>query len=394
MKYLFCSLTPFGFLCPAIGIARALQQRGHEVAFVTGLPGEPLLHLAGLRRIPRGTVDGPSFQIHCLGHPAEILQQIRHIKYAVDTFIPDVLVGQQLTMSAVIAGKRHQIPVACIGLASYIWPTNEPSDYYPAAYHELLAEDYADTFALYRLLCEMFALPTAETSYNETPFLGDLFLLQSVPELEGDVHCLPDRVHLVGACEWNPPQHDAELQQWLEEALAANIPVLYLQMGTTFQVPSAWACITGVLSRQPIRVVASVGRMTHSPGTLPANFFVRNHISQEQVLPYARAVISSSTTTAVLGAFSHGLPLLLIPGDGGEQTHLLLRCLRTGAAIGLSPSKITHEILAQKIDELLNNGELCRNGERMRQAFARAGQTAGAADLLEKLVSVPSSRSS
>jgi UDP:flavonoid glycosyltransferase YjiC (YdhE family) len=390
MKYLFCSFTNFGFLCPAISIARALQQRGHEVAFVTGPAAQGVLQQAGLKRIPRGPEDGPSFQIEQVGHPAEILRQIRHIEYALDTFAPHVLIGQQLTMSAIIAGKRHHLPVATLGLSTYPWPTDVVHGYYPPTYHEVIADHYKQMLDLYHSLCEMFSLPTSQTSYNETPLIGDLFLLQSVPELEGDVRCLPDRVCLIGACEWNPPQNDHELQVWLQEAIAADVPIFYLQVGTTFQLPNPWPYLAEVLGKQAVRVVASVGRMTCPPETIPANFFVRNHVSQGLVLPFADAVISSSTTTSVLGAFTQGLPLLLIPGDGGEQTDLTLRCLHAGAAIGISPTRITNEILAQKIDELLNSAELRRNTERMHRAFSQAKGPQEAADLLEEFAAVPS----
>ena len=50
----------------------------------------------------------------------------------------------------------------------------------------------------------LFGLRPSVRSYTESPLLGDAFL-QSTPTLEGDIDQLPDRVHLVGACVWEPP---------------------------------------------------------------------------------------------------------------------------------------------------------------------------------------------
>jgi MGT family glycosyltransferase len=386
MKYLFCSLSSYGFLYPAIGIAQILQERGHEVAFVTGPTMQSLLDKVQMKRIARGPQDGLSFQVQELGNPLEIARQIRHLEYAVQTFAPDVLVGQQLTVSAIVIAERHHLPIASIGLSSYIWPTDVPSrSYMTPIYHEFIVERYTEIMLAYRFSRAMLSLPDCQASYNDTPIIGDLFLLQSVPELEDGAHHLPDRVHLVGTCEWNAPQHDPELQRWLDASADTHLPILYLQLGTTFRFPNVWDYVTEVLGAQPVHVAASVGRMSVAPSAIPDNFFVRDHLPQGQVLPYAQGVISSSTTTSVLGALSHGLPLLLIPGDGGEQTDLMIRCMQARVAIGISPMKITTETFTRKVRLLLEDAELRKNGAQMRQAFARAAGPRGAADLLEQL---------
>ena len=124
MRFLFCSLASHGFVYPAIGIAEVLRRRGHKVAFVTDLTCRDTLGQAGFARIPRGNTDGPSFQVKHWAEPLAVAIQVKHIEYALEQFNPDVMLGQQLTLGPLIAGDRHRLPVAMLGLAAYLWPAS------------------------------------------------------------------------------------------------------------------------------------------------------------------------------------------------------------------------------------------------------------------------------
>ena len=401
MRFLFSSLTNYGSLGPSIAIAQQLRQRGHEIAFVTGPAMAPLLEQVGLRRIPRGAQDGPSFSVEFTANPLDQARQVKHIEYAMQQFAPDVLVGQAMAFGAVLAGARHKLPAAVIGLASNILLTQRylswlPPEFrsYPVVrmagmepYEKMIVERHARLMESYNICCEMLWLPKRELEpYEQTPLIGDLHLLQSVPELEVPVELLQDQTHLVGSCTWGFGGADPQLEQWLSEARASGEPILYTQPGRVFNSPGFWHPMREALGNRPVRVVASTGRLDGEIGELPSNFFVRPHVSQELVLPHAQAVISSSTTTSVLGALNQGLPLLLVPGGGGgEQSDMSLRCLAAGVAVHLHPMEVTRESFGQKVDELLSSASLRDNARRLQQAFARAPGSAGAAELLERL---------
>lgn len=388
MRYLFASLSSYGFLLPAIAIARALERRGHSVAFVTDPSMGHALRQAGMERIPRVPQDGRSFQIELAGHPLETVRQVKHLEHAVETFQPDVLVGHELALGPLIAGERHGIPTAMVGLAAFIWPSEASMLHGTAGFYEWVVERYEGFLDSYRVTRETFQLPPRTfEGHDQNPLLGDLFLLRTVAELEGDPESLPSRVHLVGDCAWSSTAPEPELEAWLEDARASGLPILYAQPGRFFEKQGFWEALADALDGQPVLVAASVGRMDRKTSRIPSNFFVRDHVPQELVLPHATAVLCTSTTTAVLGALTHGLPLLIVPGGGGgEQTDLAFRCQSRGVAYHLKAADVNAERLGALIQELLiPETPARRNALRMRDAFAAAGGVEQAADLLERL---------
>ena len=386
MRFLFCALASHGFVYPAIGIAQVLRQHGHEVAFVTDLTFSDTLRQAGFARIPRGQTDGPSFQIALWGEPLAVAIQVKHIEYALEQFSPDVMLGQQLTFGPLIAANRHRLPVAILGLAAYLWPASAALlRRAPRSERERrLVWRYAAMMDQYNHSIDLFMLKRNHANHRETPLLGDLFLLQSVPELEGNVHEFPRQIHLIGACLWESLRVDAELIHWLEQAHAAQKPVIYVQPGQSFQAPGFWPHLLTALADRPVCVVASVGRMDSDIGAIPGNFFVRDHASQGIVLPRAQAVICSGHTTTVLGALTHGLPSLLMPNGSGTED-ITERCQHAGAAISLAPSTVTAELLQHAVETLLHCSSLRQNAQTLQQAFAQVNGLERAADLLEQL---------
>lgn len=398
MKFLFCCLASHGFVYPAIGIALALRQRGHEVAFVTSPAFQETLAQVGIERIPCGVKDGLSFQVDTFIHPLFVMRQIGHIEYALKRFAADVLVGNELALGPLIAGKRFSLPVAVVGLAAYLLPTSESTlELAQVNITKSLVWPYDEMMQIYNNAYELFQLPPSQVrdipaciagassdfvNHKELPLLGDLFMLQSVPELEGNVDALPPRVHLVGACLWELPQTDIELVTWLQESVTSSEPIIYVQHGKFYN--SFWSCLIQSLKEQPLRVAAAVGRMNGEVGMISSNFFVRHHIPQGLVLRYARAVISNGHTTPVLGALTYGLPSLLFPVKNGTD-EIAERCQYAGAAICLPPGAVSVETLGRAVQELLSSSKLRQNAQSLQSAFMKMNGSERAADLLEVL---------
>lgn len=387
MKFLFCSLSSYGFIYPAIGIAKTLRQRGHEVIFITSATFSKIISRAGFESITCAEKDNPGFQVWNWGEPFAVAIQVKYIEYGIKSFTPDVIVGQQLTIGPLITRKLHNIPVAILGLAAYLLPACESLlNRSPQTESEKrLVWRYEVMMQAYNQACELFGLSHSFANFRETPLLGDLFLLRSVPELEGNIDILPDRVHLVGDCLWEPFLFDDKLICWLKKFDTSTNPLIYVQPGRSFQEPKFWSYLVDALKNRLVRVVASVGRMDGEIGEIPKNFFVRNHVSQGLILPKAKAVISSGHTTSVLGAITHKLPSLIIPRGSGTED-IAERCQRAGGAICLSLSHVTAETMREAVDKLLDCLQLQKNAQLLQQAFVKANGLDRTADLLELLV--------
>lgn len=386
MRYLFASLASHGFVYPSIGIGQALRARGHDVAIATGPGFDPVIEQAGLERIPSGERDHQSFQVEWCWHALSVVMQVKHIEYAIERFRPDVLIGNQLTIGSFVAADRQAVPLAVLGMSAYLSPLSDA-----LMERSPLTEDeqrivwrYQEIVEFYNKVRRQLRLPAWEDHPEESRLLGDLFLLQSVPALEGNTDALPARVHCVGSCLWEPEQRDEELSTWLEAATQSGEPLLYVQHGRAFNVPPFWPYLQEALGGKPVRVAAALGRMNADAEAAPSNFFVRGHVPQQIAMQHAQGVVSGGNTTVVLGALTHGLPSVLVP-SGGEQVDVAQRCERAGVALTLAPNDVTAETIGHAVNEILSNESLRARSTSLQQAFAAVNGFERAAELLETL---------
>jgi UDP:flavonoid glycosyltransferase YjiC (YdhE family) len=243
-RFLFCSLSSPGFLFPAVGIGVALRKRGHTVAVLTDPAHSALLEHQGLELIHCDGQSGTCFRVELWGKLASVALQVKLLEKAMKTFPPDVIVGQQLTLAPLIVRERLKVPVGIIGFFTSLWPKWPPLvDDAPAqciAHKNWLFEEM---LKLYNASRSLFQLPHYPLSARELPFTGDLFMLRTIRELEGDISHLPEQVHLVGSCLWDNEQENDELEAWLREEAWSDRPVLYIQHGRLFDKPHFWPAL-------------------------------------------------------------------------------------------------------------------------------------------------------
>jgi UDP:flavonoid glycosyltransferase YjiC (YdhE family) len=227
----------------------------------------------------------------------------------------------------------------------------------------------------------VFRLPEVRADGADLPFLGDLFMLRTVPELQRELSELPPQVHAVGACLWEPP---CEASVWDVLRAASKEPIVYVQHGRTFGGPGFWPQLVEALDGRPVRLVASIGRMDQAVGTVPANFVAHDHIPQGLVLPHASAVISTGNSSIVLAALVHALPNVLVP-IGGETPDNAEKLAEAGCAIRLEAAGLTPGAVREAVEEALASDELARGCRRAQRALARLDGFDHAADLVEQL---------
>ncbi|MDJ0729703.1 MAG: hypothetical protein QNJ33_06885 [Crocosphaera sp.] len=386
MKFLFCSHSNYGSIYPAIGVAKRLHNRGHKILFLTSSKLGKMIKKSGFELVPCAEKDNLGFRIYSWFKPSTVAIQVKYLEDAIKQFAPDVIVGQNLTLGPLITRRLYDIPVAILGLAAYLYPASESllKRSPQTESEEQLVWRYGEMMKTYNEACQLLKLSPSSANYRETPLLGDLFLLRTVPELEGNINTLPKQVHFVGDCLWEPSVFDTQLSAWLQQLEDAKKPLIYVQPGRSFEDPKFWPYLVDALKNRPVSVVASVGRMDGEIGEIPDNFFIRKHIPQGLILPKAKAVISSGHSTAVLGAITHGLPSLIIPCGSGTED-IAERCQNAGVSISLSPFEMTAETIGKAIDQLLDSSNFQTHCKVLQQAFIKMNQKNKAVHLLEQL---------
>jgi MGT family glycosyltransferase len=385
MKILFCSFDSPGHLFPQIGLALELRERGHEVAFATGHSARDTLAEAELDRIPRGVTDGDSFSLPTWFKPLRVAVDVKHVEHAIRCFAPDRLVTQQLCQAPLLVRERVRIPVAVMGLFSYLWPVRRPVSPGRFASREPTRRWRLEDGTRYlNEARELFRMAPLTAEGGESWLRGDAFMLRAVPELEPELEALPPGVRLVGPCLWEPPHGPAEWEALRHRFPDPDAAVLYVQQGSTFKSPGFWSVLVEALAGQPLQVVASTGRMDKPVGDLPPNFLAEPHVPQGLVMRHARAVVSGGTTTPVLGALAHGLPSVLVP-SGGETLDNAEKVAMAECALSLNAAELTPQSLLHAIDQMIADGPMRRRCAAMQGALARMGSFGVAADLVEQL---------
>jgi len=187
---------------------------------------------------------------------------------------------------------------------------------------------------------------------------------------------------------WEPANTDTDtdtdLEEWLVEAEASGLPIVYVQQGRSFNIPSFWPYLVTALKGEFCKVVASVDKMTCSQGEVPSNFFVRDHIPQCKVMQFTHVVVSSANTTSFLGALTAGIPALFVPA-GGEQHDLAHLAKSAGVGSVLSPYELSPEVIQDEMERLLVVPSFREKAQLFKAAFARIGGFDRVVDLLERM---------
>lgn len=400
MRYLFCVLASHGYVYPAMGLALSLQERGHDVAFVTGDTFQPTLKEAGIQTILYPGPDKTSFQVPHWGDMGEVLRQVQHTTFACESYSPDIVVCSQLAIGPLIVARRLNLPVAVLGFAAYPWPTTyvpyeQQTDLQKGRWwlHDAMLKTYDMVYN--RVIGYPFRNNSlSDGFYQQSPLLGDLYLLRSVPELETQVDTLPPKVHFVGDCNWEPlTSMDEEFLTFVSEAAQNQTPMIFVQYFIGGGIPDYLPSLAEAFRDQPVRFVVATGH--HDISLEAPNFLVRKFVPHTSIMPYTQLVVNPGTSSVMLGALTHGCPLLLFPFSS-EHPEIAERCVQAGVALCLSPfdrytgtplpENITPEKVRQAVYTLIApDSPYKHRASQLQSTFSELRELQTAVNLLEQL---------
>lgn len=381
LKYLFCTNGNFGSLGPSIALAKELVRRDHQVAFVSEPDTQRWLNNEKLTYITNGSQRPSGFSARLWYDTASVIMQCAYILDAARAFVPDVLVGHQLTLGPYIMREVLSVPLAVIGLAAWMYPTRSGS----GLWLQRNESEWRHREFVARLNEARGSLSMApvDADSEESPVQGDLFLLRSVPALEHNIGDLPSRIHLVGALLNPLPKPIPDLDRWLSDCEGRRC--LYVQEGRTFDGPRFLDRVIEAFADTSVRVIVDFANTDGGlPQRWPPNFFAQAAISESAVVHRASAFLTTGHSTTVLSALSNGIPLLLFP-NGSGTTDISARCLAAGVAIVSDAASIAQAQLKRYVDALCSDPCLREAAERIQCEFAAYHAPTIAANLLEEL---------
>lgn len=385
MRVLLCPLSDRGYLYPAIAVGRELSGRGHEVHAIARATAAPALGFAGLPLLPaedfgsQGALNVSHWIDHVPAQYTTVLRAARQVR-------PDVLVTSVLCLGSLLAAEVLDVPVVVLGFAAHIWNYRcgaEAESASPLGIPAGRAGISREMLRLYGEAREHIGLAPRTARGDHEPYLGTVTLLRGHPELEYPGAVLPDRVHHVGPCTWEPPAEPgwvAEVEQHLDRV---GKPVVYVHLGRTFGGVSPWARLNAVFAAGAFQALVEQGRSAEPAPDPKADILLVRTPWMGPLIERGEMVLTSGTSAPVLNALLRGRPLGVSP-NGSEQPLLAQACIRAGVAVHIPP--VVSGNPAAVLHNMRDDMQLRRRAARLGRALADLGGSARAADFVEGVV--------
>jgi len=182
--------------------------------------------------------------------------------------------------------------------------------------------------------------------------------------------------------------HNVRLQTAGPATVPEGRPLVYFSLGTIFDLESGdlFERVVAALGTLPVDAVATVGRRLDplALGPAPANVRIERYIQHAELLPSCSLVVSHGGSGSVLGALSHGVPLVVLP-LGADQPLNADRCRETGVGRVVDAVTADPAAIAEAIAAVLADPSYRLAAERLQAELNAFAPPAGAIGLLEQL---------
>ena len=401
-RILFTVTPAAGHLHPTIPIALAMQARGHDVRYCTGLSKVALLERQGLpaTAILRGRADTPEQITHPVGadrdtyNPLKIYREIRHFLDLMEDGVvemealiagwrPNLVVTDFSTPIGVALANRNGLPwvttctvPSCIrtrtGVPIFLGGLSRPRhvghrlrDRGGRGLHELLRGGLTLAFRdRWRRLGIQLNLPGGgDGLYSPYAILG-----LAPHELEYPRTDWPRQLHWVGPVEWSTaPPLDAASLRFLDSAA----PAVFVTFGSEWfpAKERMLRMICQTLSGLDVRTVVTGGGAVDLADLALPNVHLLPYAPYPAVLARVDAVIHHGGSGITYATLQAGRPALIIP-DGKDQPDNAQKVAEIGAGLRLNPRVATPARLRAAVMRLLHEPHFCAAAQRMAQKLA------------------------
>lgn len=323
-KYLWLSHSSGGNLPPSLGVARALRDGGHDIAFVGRPEMAERVGAEGLRAIvlpsayaqydkfPQGH---PMARIACALTSPAVCDDIRAV---IAQEAPDVIIVDAMFPAALVAASESDVPSVMFCHTFFYRQLDEWQD----VFNKIGALHAGAGFAPW---------PDRETLWKAQ----DHILVTSAGDL--DDAPLPgwDHVQHVGPVLDNETVAKEVDLPWPD---ADDTPLVLLSLSTT-ELASAERLQTALeaLGDLPVKVFAtSSPQIDPASLNVPGNAHVERYAAHDPILARAALTVTHGGHGTMMRALRHGVPMVIIPGMPHDQVPNGALMEKHGAGIKLA----------------------------------------------------------
>lgn len=355
---------------PAIGLAVALDARGHDVSWLCDATTSDLVAETDLPTIindvPQvGYISGWVQQLPDMEHPPNPFMEwanlaLEGVNDAVARFSPDVIVSSLFCMGlADLLASQLGVP----------WCFVNPSFYFGEGSQTTWDDDWYGSIVP-RLARECFS-PLANRA--------NLVLHATDPIFDFEPARLPASHHYVGFLLWEPP---------------TAAPILLDEPGDPWALVSAstarpadeatmlHAAIEG-LAEHPVRPILTAPKGDIA-GDISGAASVVGHIPHSLILQRSTISVNQASAGIVSKCLTFGVPMVLLPWDA-DQPGVATRAGAIGVATTVPRDAVTPEAVSQAVEVVLNQRSFRSAARDVAATLSTRNPARTAAELVEQL---------
>jgi MGT family glycosyltransferase len=377
-RYLVVTLPLAGHVYPALGLARELAARGHEVAWAgSEMMLRPLVG-PDANVFPTGSrlfrEQGGSGMAAIKSLWARFI--VPYAKFilpgvdrAVRAFEPDMLLVDQHAAAGAIVAHRHGLPWATLAVSAM--ELTQP--------YRSLPKVTGWTDELLRMLWTRAGLPAREfVDPRNSPYL---VLAYFTPTLVGR-RAFDEHVRLVGPMLTARPGAPDFPYDWLDpdrKHVLVTMGTLAKELATDFY----GRAIDGLAPLGEKIQTIIVGPAEALP-TPPDHIMITSSVPLLQLMPRLDAVVGHGGINTVAEALSNGVPMVIAP-IRHDQPVVAAQVAGAGAGLRVKFGRVRPAELAAAVTTILDDPSYRAGAARVAESFRAAGGAAEAARQLERL---------
>jgi UDP:flavonoid glycosyltransferase YjiC (YdhE family) len=358
-RILWLNWSGGGNLPPSLGIARVLEERGHEVTFAGRPEMVPRVDSAGFRaieltrayeqveRYPQGSF---LTRMSCYLTSPATCEQVRAI---VSEEAPDLTLIDCMFPAALAEAHAFRMPTAVV-CHTFVFRQLD----------------------MWRGMLARLDGMRQQAGFSPLPPLDALWPVRDrliTTSLATFDHPAPSGWELVRHV--GPVLEDEKLAIPTELPWSADdpTPLVLMSFSTGFEQRNVekLQCGLAALAELPVHVVATTGGIVE-PAELdvPPNAFVVNYAAHDPIMQRAAVIITHGGHGTAMRALRHGVPMVVIPGLAGDQPFVAAAVDEWGAGRAL-PGDAGVDAIRSAVRQVL--GDSSFRDEARRRAVALAG---------------------